>query len=300
MRRLFVHVGFPKTATTTLQTHLFVKHTQVNYLGKPFSERLAQVQRDILTLDTIQFEKRLETLQGLLRQEADAFADGDLLISEEGFLLNTRYRGHDLGRTARRLRSVLSGALGPKFQLEIIVSLRNQVDLFLSHFVQFVKGSQRDFDSYLEAALEAPAEGFSASLFYDELLSFYAAEYGRERLHVLLFEDFLRDRPGFITELSEILGIDAGESLGLLEDKHEKQKARRGNAYMARGRNRLAKRLNRALGSTVSIRPQQRAAFEALYRASNSRLQAEFGLPLDEHGYPLEAGALQAKLSSAG
>ncbi len=288
MRRLFIHAGFPKTATTTLQDHLFAKHAQINYLGKPFSDGLAEVERQILTLDSYLFDHRLPALREIVRREAAAVSEGDLLISHEGFLRNSRYGGHDLGRTAHRLRAVFGEALGPDGRLEIIICLRNQVDLILSHYLQFIKGSQKDFDSYLEAALEAPDTGFPASLFYDELLFFYVAEFGRENLHILLFEDLLRDKAGSVTRLSETLGIDAEESLALLEDKHEKQKQKRDQAYVAMGRTGLAKRFNKVLATTVSVSPRQRVAIEELYRSGNSRLMAQFGLPLDAHDYPLE------------
>lgn len=287
MTSLLIHVGLPKTATTTLQDHFFAKHTQINYLGKPFSDDLAEVERQILTLDSYRFDHRLPALRQIFLKEAAAFAEGDILISHEGFLRNTRYGGHDLGRTARRLRAVFGEALAPVGRLEIIICLRNQVDLILSHYLQFIKGSQRDFDRYLEEALQRPDSGFPASLFYDELLDFYAAELGGENLHVLLFEDLLRDKAGFVAGLSEILGVDTGQSLALLEGKHEKQKQKRDQAYLAGGGKGLAKRLNKVLAATISVSPRQRAAIESLYREDNTRLMARLGLRLEKAGYPM-------------
>ena len=37
----FIHAGLPRTGTTTLQTHLFARHTQVHYLGV-FKGKLAR------------------------------------------------------------------------------------------------------------------------------------------------------------------------------------------------------------------------------------------------------------------
>ena len=33
MKKIFFHVGFPKSASTTLQKQLFDKHSKINYLG---------------------------------------------------------------------------------------------------------------------------------------------------------------------------------------------------------------------------------------------------------------------------
>ena len=33
MTNLYLHIGYPKTATTTLQKHVFQHHLDINYLG---------------------------------------------------------------------------------------------------------------------------------------------------------------------------------------------------------------------------------------------------------------------------
>jgi len=32
----YIHIGAPRTATTTLQQALFSKHSQISYIGKPY------------------------------------------------------------------------------------------------------------------------------------------------------------------------------------------------------------------------------------------------------------------------
>ena len=39
MKNLYVHIGFPRTATKILQLRLFKKHNDLNYLGR-FSDRV--------------------------------------------------------------------------------------------------------------------------------------------------------------------------------------------------------------------------------------------------------------------
>ena len=34
MKDLYIHIGFPRTATTTLQLRLFKNHKDLNYLGR--------------------------------------------------------------------------------------------------------------------------------------------------------------------------------------------------------------------------------------------------------------------------
>jgi hypothetical protein len=60
-----VHIGFPKTGTTTHQKHLFAKHAQVSYLGKPYEsdilkgEVLRLVMEESLTYDPAALKKHL-------------------------------------------------------------------------------------------------------------------------------------------------------------------------------------------------------------------------------------------------
>lgn len=303
MSRLFIHVGFPKTASSTLQKHLFARHSGISYLGKPFSDAMARVEKAMLTLDDTAFEQERPCLERLVRDEIAKARDGRLLISHEGFLRNTRYGHHDLGTTARRIHQTFAGALGPDGDLRIILCLRRQADLILSHYAHFVRGSQDDFDSYIEAVLENPREGFAASLFYDELLSHYADIFGRDNLDILLFEDLLGDSERFLGKLSDILGIDPAESLRLIEGKHEKRKAKVSDAYLVKpkktGRRaswrRFLESVRTAVGSNaagagtlVALRPDQERRLSDVYRRGNSRLMDRFGLPLDKHDYPLD------------
>ena len=36
MKNICLHIGIPKAASTTLQHEVFSRHSQLNYLGKPF------------------------------------------------------------------------------------------------------------------------------------------------------------------------------------------------------------------------------------------------------------------------
>jgi hypothetical protein len=301
MTRLFIHVGFPKTASSTLQRHLFARHSDVSYLGKPFSDPMARVEEAMLTLDEAAFEREKPELQRRVREEIAKAPAGRMVLSHEGFLRSTRYGHHDVRRTARRIHDIFAAALGADGELRILICLRRQPDLLLSHYAHFVRGNQEAFDSYVDAVLETPREGFAASLFYDELLTCYAEIFGEDKLEILLFEDLVADRDRFLGELSRILDIDAAESLSLLEGKHEKQKAKVSDAYLVRPKKRgrrapwrrLLESLRTAIrpkresdaGSLVALRPEQEARLADLYRAGNSRLAERFAVPLGDHGY---------------
>ena len=55
-KKYFLHVGYPKTATTTLQKVLFKRHPDLCYPGKPLTGDLLDLERQIVKLDSVQFE----------------------------------------------------------------------------------------------------------------------------------------------------------------------------------------------------------------------------------------------------
>jgi hypothetical protein len=297
MTTLFIHVGFPKTASTTLQRHLFARHSGLGYLGKPFSETMAQVEESILRLDSFLYQESKAGLQDLVRDEISKSQHDKLLISHEGFLRNTRYGHHDLGTTAQRLHQVFAEGLGPDSTVRIIVNLRKQPDLILSHYAHFIRGSQDDFDSYVETILKNPHYDFPSSLYYYELLSYYADLFGKDNINVVIFECLQRNREQFVGELSAILGIDAAESGRLLEGKHQKQKDKLSDAYLVKPKRGTAGVLGRLLASSraetpgephlLALRSEQERRLADLYRDSNTLVREHFGVPLDEYDYPM-------------
>ena len=38
--KLYIHLGYPRTGTTFIQKCIFSKSNQINYLGKPFDQKL--------------------------------------------------------------------------------------------------------------------------------------------------------------------------------------------------------------------------------------------------------------------
>lgn len=106
----------------------------------------------------------------------------------------------------------------------VIVMLRNPADAMYSLHGQFLWSCNEDIPSF-EAALAAqadrragrriPAEAFyAAGLQYEQVFRFheqvrrYLHRFSRERVQVILFEDFVRDTPRAYRETLEFLGLD--------------------------------------------------------------------------------------------
>jgi hypothetical protein len=158
------------------------------------------------------------------------------------------------------------------------------------------------------------------------LLRLYRQLFGRQRIHVYLYEAFKADRRGFVRALCRQLELDYPDvptvdgprnaslpaaalpvvrrinffTAGRVLDKNHIVHIP-GAFWLGRGVGRVASRLSAThRGSDLSaLIPERRMRqIEAYYSESNRYLAAEFGLPLAEYGYPL--GAVEPAVAKTG
>lgn len=227
--RLLVHVGYPKTATTTLQNTVFSKLPGLRYLGKPFSRALQRVEESIIVDDDAAFARKLPDYRGLF---AEALSDRPCAaaLSHEGLLRYNRHHargGNPLARTCSRVADVLTGMAD---RTRILLTIRRQEDLVISFCQHFpvLEETGLGFHEYLATALEAPDEGLLGSLRYDRIAGLYADRFGRENVIVLPYEELVQDAARFSVVVAEAIGADAADFQRLLRSRREKQGVRDG------------------------------------------------------------------------
>jgi hypothetical protein len=306
-RKFFIHPGYPKTASTTLQKALFSKHTDLCYLGKPLTGDVLDMEVAILDLDDALFTQALPGLQQkFLSVIARCDESGrNVLLSHEGFLRPTRYQGHDLQRTATRIRQVFCEPVQDEFDCHVLLTIRKQVDIIPSYFFDSVSRSPARFRQFIGSALRKPGEGYTGSLFYDEMVRHYVDLFGRDRVKVLLFEQFIGHREAFMQELSAYLEIDFERSIELVGGSAFNIKQRAGSGYRITANEIVLDMVNKVCPDTerlphllrhllkriplrtrtFSLSATEQTAIRQLYVDSNRRLSDEFGLLLDEYDY---------------
>jgi hypothetical protein len=305
-RKLFLHVGYPKTATTTLQKKLFARHPGICYLGKPLTGDLLDIEQHILRLDSVQFERALPGLQEkFIALSEDCPEQQNMLLSHEGFLRAARYEGHDIGRTAERLRQVFGDPLAGELDVHVLITIRKQIDIIPSYFFDSVSRSPDSFHRFIDSSLEQPQFGYFPSLFYDQVVGYYSALFGRERIRVLPFEAFITEREHFLYTLAAYLEIDAEACLGLVGGKSHNVKLRAGEGYRLSAYEYVLDRVNKRrtevtqLPKTLrfllkriplknyvfALSPDERNRIQALFADCNRQLSGEFNLDLEEYDY---------------
>jgi hypothetical protein len=224
--RILFHVGLQKTASTFFQDVVFPQLPDVAYVGRPYTQEnhafnTLQYADDAL-YDASAFREEIE------RIEREAAGGRPILVSDELLSGYALYNFINRGMVARRLREACPEA-------EVVLFLRNQVDLVVSTHNQFVKIGW--FDDHLdESFLWEPGPGFPLqrwvagergwnpgnryvnprSMFnpdhflYSRIYDLYAGLF--ERVHVFLYEDLRTDQAAFVSRLLSALSLPSPAS----------------------------------------------------------------------------------------
>lgn len=127
MKTIYIHLGYHKTATTFLQRFIYPKMQQVNFIKQRYIRKpLRQIKLRKLPPKRIKQIRR--TIQG--------FDDGrPLLISYEG-LSASPFSTQQSKRNVQVLKDIRRVFPASDYDVHIIVSIREQVDLLTSLYIQ--------------------------------------------------------------------------------------------------------------------------------------------------------------------
>ncbi|UCC39600.1 MAG: sulfotransferase domain-containing protein [Candidatus Aminicenantes bacterium] len=303
-----IHIGFPKTGTTTQQEHLFSKHFQIEYLGKPYSNPHFQsvilnlVMQESLHFDFQHSKKVILDHVTPLERLKKIF-----LISEELFVSASKAR--DKGIVAQRIKDIF-------FPCKILITIRNQFDILKSAYInggRLLKHALSPFNEYaisfndwLEISTRNLSKSFIGNVDYYPTIKYYSDLFGKGNICVLLFEDFRKNQKIYLNELTQFLGIDYDESVRLLEAKHENIRIKQSTLDYERLRTQffpvsrlsiiskilksfcyLKTRIIKDGEADVDFPRQWVEWLSNFYQAGNRNLISEYKLPLDEYGYPV-------------
>lgn len=276
-----VHIGLPKTGTSSLQAGLFATHPQIRYLGKPWWDETAGLDASLAAhrlVDSLWQEDTFAFDWDVARRRFDTGiaprAEGKtcVLISEEGL---SAALAADRWVTARRLRAFFGEA-------RILITVRNQLDALHSLYRWFhtrglVDGSAdrwiarcRAYDDYRGEIADYPLRQYR----YAALYACYRDLFGAGRVLVLPFEWMIREPERFAHEFARFAGVDPGTTLACLRDQpHENRSPGMLGAAYQRALKRGRRLTRRTIRSSLDLKTQLR--FDSgINRAINRALDA--------------------------
>ncbi len=229
---LTVHIGMPKTASTTLQAALFSRHPQVQYLGKyaagmqaPDSEKDRSLRRAAGNQPGRRESAELFRELCLPCVEA-AYSEGRVPLWSQEALAGGSLEQRQ--QTAQLFKTVF----GP---CRIILFTRELLSFTQSFYFQKLRAyNQRSgwnpawsrhlapppncfaIDEWLTAVWETPQTKFHGHLRYGETAQVFAAAFGGANIKILTYESLVQRPRETLCELAEFIGIDADEAVALM------------------------------------------------------------------------------------
>lgn len=307
MIRTLVHVGWHKTATTWFQRRYYPRVATHRFVDREW------VKQALLAPGAFDFDA-----EAARRTLARAGAPPWILCEEE--LSGNPHSGGLMGFVPREVAHRIHAALP---DAAIVIFLRHQVEAIAASYKQYLRqgGTHRPRRyvfphegrrGFRAAPWKAPA--FRLGHFdYAALVRCYDTLFGRENVHVFLYEDFRADPVAFLGAFGKALDLDV-EPSGLSGPRENVSWGRR-LLPLARLVNRLSARNVADKAYVANLLPDalRRGLLEALNRpwlagpppeapallgepllaeiraafaAGNRRLASERGLPLARHAYP--------------
>ena len=301
---LVVHVGYPKTATTTFQQDVFPAHPEIDYLGKhipSFRYRHEDTyhQIDALLCSNGLHRPDLTPLRRYVEQVRRESRRKVVLLSSESFI-------HPMAIDPAVVAERVHEAFAP---CRIWITIREQLALLLSfywmhgRFGQYLslaglyEGERLEmpfsFPRWIELQRRAPDRNLIGLLRYDEVIGQYRKLFGPDQVHVLAYERLVDEPEAFSDDVSGLLGVDPAVTRRLGEGKWRNTASGRrapwasADAAQVVARNGMAGVFDRFRNDR-----QQRDAMAAViaslgddYRPANQRTIEMTGLPLGALGY---------------
>ncbi len=319
-----VHIGLPKTATTTLQRHLFAFHHDIYYLGRYegplFREKHHKFSacRDATVQALMQqiaygnvynpdFPRCRELLKQALRP---AMGKKQLPVwSWESYATDILARRRV---RARNLKKVFG-------KVRIMMTLRRPVALLESAYFQQLKrdnvGVRAKFGKlpYYRSINAWLDENFNGEVFphldYAETLRIYTDLFGPANVRVFLFEKLVENSSRFFSDLCQWMGIDEAEGMRLVADCVDNQRwtstqverlkeislsKRKAFTFSFLGKKKRKKMLGlneegvpflQGAKARAPMSPAWRDKIFAVTKEGNRWLEQFFDLPLGEYGY---------------
>ena len=221
--RLGLHIGLPKTGTTSIQRLCFSQHSQINYFGQTNvwdSPDAKSILKKLMLPDEHTLpDKEVKSIITTALQTRPAVVISDEALSFGTFMLRAGIwpiiDNHE--QIAEKAKSLLG-------QAHILIVLRNQADWFESWHRQGLKTgkyTESDFDRWLEKDIGDRADKLFSLINYESLYHAYANVFGPELVHIRLYEKYQNNLGQLASEFTELLGLEPSEAYRLMSGDPE-------------------------------------------------------------------------------
>ncbi len=199
----YIHIGYPKNLSTTLQRDFFSQHPLIHHLGVGVgsnidyaSDELNLVMENYVLYATDRKYRQVEAFSKKVLTEAlNVQVEGKQAVGISGELLSFKFSPDhvDSETKARRLAELFDG------DAKIIMLIRNQRDLLRSLYREVIKiGYGESFQDFIEYVVYYQDRNFAFDFDYASTVELYRNLFGSENVEVLPVEN-VRNSDGGLT-----------------------------------------------------------------------------------------------------
>ena len=307
---LFIHVGYPKTATTWMQNHVYRDEPSLLQIGDKY--KLSDWGLHLVAAHDLDFDPEF-VVQHVLKIVAQC-NQRKVVISWEHLLGDSAFNSDGLVRIANRLKACFPNA-------KIIFYIREQLSLIRSLYAQYVQeGGTWKLEDFL--SLDYPYRvGFNpVYLDYFKVASLYCDLFGRSNVYVQTYELLKQTPENEIERLFRWMQVVSDRPFSALSTEHKNVSLSRQTLALLRLINYVIPSRFNSLGpkrftrqprsrfyirkylqeyidpyiirriftsSNLHMKSESQQVMSAQFAKSNTLMQSQFNLPLAEQGYPL-------------
>ncbi len=231
MKNLYIHIGFPRTGTTTLQLHLFPNHPQINFLGRtPRTQPQIKMIDLVCNLNNHDFEKSYKEILEMC--SAYILDDNKINVLSQEFIISyaTHYnhaldKNNNVYRTLKRLDKLFEKL---NINLEFFCTIRNQATIIPSFYSatspELKRSMKYDSNDIINFLKKNEVDNFKIknllnSYKYWELNKNFGVTFsGKKKLKFFIYEEYENELP---IHISKYLGIDENITKNLIKGKIE-------------------------------------------------------------------------------
>lgn len=327
-KEIFIHIGYPKTASTTFKKYLFSNHKEFYYLRN--NEDSNDLLNNLFYSRENSFKRFMNNYKDELLKKVKSTNLTKFVLSEESLTSFSMFFRLwpapyiwtiEPNSVARKIKIAFKDS-SVFDKVKILIVIRKQDDIIKSIYAQvynlvFKKFKEtRTFGKFLDYALGKNRNNFLVdALYYEDIINEYEKLFGRENICIQVFEELQQDREKYIKKLCDFLGINFQDTLELLEDKHMNKKSSKVkyssdnrslfeiiNYYKIKyfGPKSFGMEDNRMVNflkgqyisggklSGIKITPPYQETIKGLFAESNIRLSKKYDLDLEKYGYNFE------------
>lgn len=182
-KKVLIHAAYPKTASTWFQTKFYPQVKNYTYIPRNNYRNHLLFSESTSPLHNV-FEK---------------YRNENIIICEEG-IMNIR----DLKKNNPE---VIAHRLAKTFpQAQIIIFIRNQIDLLISRYSQYIRqGGTATIEEMIQHLFNT---GKIEQWKYYDRINLYNKLFGQEAVKVYLYEEFNKDKLKFLKSFSKVYNLE--------------------------------------------------------------------------------------------